>query len=47
MVIELRRPVSEFSTKILTFYAPTDSEHKFHKAEIKKLPTLRIQTGVF
>ena len=34
MVIELGLPVSEFSTGS-TFYAPTDSEHKFHKAGIE------------
>ena len=33
--IELGRPVLESSTKISKFHAPTDSEHKFHKARIK------------
>ena len=30
--MELEPPVPEFLTKILKSYAPTDSEHKFHKA---------------
>ena len=34
-VIELEPPVSESSTKIAEFYAPTDSEHKFHKARME------------
>ena len=33
--IELGPPVSESSTKISKFHAPTDSEHKFHKARIE------------
>ena len=28
-------PVSEFSTKISYFYAPTESEQKFHKTGVK------------
>ena len=35
MVIELRPPVSESSTKILKFYATTDSEHEIYKVGIK------------
>ena len=35
MVIELGPPVSESSTRISKFYAPTDSEHKFRKAGIE------------
>ena len=34
-VIELRPPVSESSNRILKFYAPTDSEHKFNKTRIE------------
>ena len=33
--IKLGQPVSESSTKISKFHAPTDSEHKFHKARIE------------
>ena len=33
--IELGPPVSESSTKISKFHAPTDSEHKFNKARIE------------
>ena len=33
--IELGPPVSESSTKISKFHAPTDSEHKFHKVRIE------------
>ena len=31
---EIEPPVSEFLNRILKFYAPTDSEHKFHKTGI-------------
>ena len=35
ILIKLGPPVSEFSTKISYFYAPTDSEQKFHKTGVK------------
>ena len=35
MVIKLRLPVLEGSTKISKFFAHTNSEHKFHNAEIE------------
>ena len=50
--IELGPPVSESSSKISKFHAPTDSKHKFHKAGIKnwlpiefklRFPWLRIR----
>ena len=44
--IELGPPVSESSTKISKFYAPNDSEQKFHESENRKLATHRIQAGV-
>ena len=34
-VIELGPPVSKSSTRISKFYAPTDSEQKFHKTGIE------------
>ena len=33
--IELGPPVSKYSTRILKFYDPNDSEHKFDKMRIK------------
>ena len=42
-VNELEPSVLESSVRISKFYAPTDSEHKFNKMEIKKLATHRIQ----
>ena len=44
-VIELGPPVSESSTKISKFHAPTDSEHKFHKARIENLPPIEFKLG--
>ena len=41
-VIELGLPVSESSTKISKFYAPTDSEHKFHKAGIESERSIEL-----
>ena len=35
MVNQPGLPVPKSSTRISTFYAPTDSEHKFNKTEIK------------
>ena len=35
MAIELGLPVWKTSTRILKFYAPTDSEHKFNKTGIE------------
>ena len=35
MVIELRPPVSESSTRISKFYNPADSGHKLHKMKIE------------
>ena len=41
--IEFRLPVSESSTKILKFHAPTDSEHKFHKTRIENWPPVEFK----
>ena len=43
--IELRPPVSESLTKILKFHAPTDSEHKFHKARIENWSPIEFKLG--
>ena len=43
--IELGPPVSESSTKISKFHAPTDSEHKFHKARIKNWSPIEFKLG--
>ena len=43
--IELGLPVSESSTKISKFHAPTDSEHKFHKARIESWPPIEFKLG--
>ena len=43
--IELGPPVSESSTKISKFHAPTDSEHKFHKARIENWPPTEFKLG--
>ena len=45
MVIELGPPVSESSTKISTFYSPTDSEHKFNKTEIENWLPVAFNLG--
>ena len=45
MAIELRTPVSESSTKISKFHAPTGSEHKFHKARIENWPPIKFKLG--
>ena len=37
--------VSESSTKILKFHAPTDSEYKFHKVKIKNWPSMEFKLG--
>ena len=43
--IELGPPVSEFSTKISKFHAPTDSEHKFHTARIENWSPMNSSWG--
>ena len=43
--IELRPPVSEYSTKISKFHVPTDSEHKFYKARIENRPPIKFKLG--
>ena len=43
--IELGPIVSESSTKISKFHAPTDSEHKFHKARIENWPPIAFKLG--
>ena len=43
--IELGLLVSESSTKISKFHAPTDSEHKFHKARIENWPPIAFKLG--
>ena len=46
MVIELVPPVSESSTKISKFYAPTDSEHKFNKMGIENRRPIGFSLGL-
>ena len=41
--IEIEPPVSESSTKISKFHAPTDSEDKFHKVRIKNWPPIEFK----
>ena len=43
--VELGPSVSESSTKISKFHAPTDSEHKFHKARIKNWSPIEFKLG--
>ena len=44
-VIEIGPPVSQSSTKISKFHAPTDSEQKFHKARIENWPPIEFKLG--
>ena len=46
-LIELGPPVSESSTRILKFYALTDSEHKFDKTEIAYWLPIGFNLGSF
>ena len=41
-IIVLGTLVSESFPKISTFHAPTDSEHKFHKARIENWPPIEL-----
>ena len=43
--IELGPPASESSTKISKFHAPTNSEHKFHKARIENWLPIEFKPG--
>ena len=45
-VIELGRPVSVSSTKILKFHDPTDSEHKFYKKRIENWLSIGFKLGI-
>ena len=45
MAIEHGSTVSESSTKISKFHAPTDSEYKFHKARIENWPPIEFKLG--
>ena len=38
-------PVSDFSTRISKSYAPTDSEHKFHKTVIENWLSIKLNLG--
>ena len=40
VLIKLGPLVSESSTKTSYFYAPTDSEYKFHKTVVKNWPAI-------
>ena len=44
-VIELGPPVSEFSTRISTFYGPTDSKHKLYKTRVKNWLSIGSELG--
>ena len=42
---KLEPPVLKSSIKISKFHAPTDSEHKFHKARIENWPPIAFKLG--
>ena len=44
-VIELGPPVSEYSTRISKFYAPTNSKHKFNKTDIENWLPIGFSLG--
>ena len=46
MVIEFGLSISESSTKISKYYAPTDSEYQFHKVGIKNWLAIAFEQGV-
>ena len=45
MAIELGPLVPESSTNISKFYTPSDSGHKFHKAEIENALPIGFELG--
>ena len=46
LVTELGPPVSESQTRILKFYGPTGSEHKFHEIKIENWLPIRFNLGL-
>ena len=46
ILIKLGPSVSEFSTNISYFYAPTDSEQKFHKTGVKNWLPIGFELGL-